>query len=197
MSDLRIAIPELEAWVRRFKSADRIVTEELRKASQKSGLLVERKAKEYAPVWRGHLRRSITSVTETRSLVSTTKVGTNLPYARAVEFGRPAGAKMPPPGALLPWMASKGIPATNESIKGTRRVRDEAGNVVGSIITGRGFVGPRRGYLPNEWAIAKAIQKNIKKRPYLHKAFEELKPQIRREFADVPKRVVARLRGTA
>lgn len=196
MSDLRIEIANLEAWTRRFNGADRILTEELRKASQKSGLLVERKAKEYAPVWRGHLRRSITSVTETRSLVSTTKVGTNLPYARAVEFGRPAGAKMPPPGALLPWMASKGIPATNESIRGTRRVRDEAGNVIGSIIRGDGFVGPRR-YLPNEWAIAKAIQKNIKKRPYLTKALDELKPQIRREFADVPKRVIARLRGAA
>ena len=106
-----------------------------------------------------------------------------------------SASPMPPPGALLPWMAAKGIPATNESITGSRRVRNDKGEVIGSIIVNRGFIGPRR-YLPKEYLIARSIKRNAPKpRPYLGKAFNELKPQIRARYAKVPERVIARLRA--
>jgi hypothetical protein len=201
MSTFHAAMPELDGFVSRFRNGAKIVTEELAIAGKKAGLLVERKAKEYAPVWRGHLRRSITSSrapfgTTTTPLMVTTKIGSNLPYAAAQNFGRPADAPMPPPGALLPWMAAKGIPATEANIAGTRRVRDQDGNVVGSIIRGTaGLAGPRR-YLPIEYLIARSIKRSAPKpNEYLTKAFRELQPQIRAEFRQVPKRVIARLQA--
>ena len=197
MSDLRIDVPGLGAWVARFKGADKILNEEMRKAGQRAGLSVEAKAKGYVPTWRHDLQRSITTKTTAQPLGSQTVIGTNKPYAKAIEFGRPEGAKWPPPGALLPWMASKGIAATDANVKGAKKVRNDKGEITGSIIRGGdSFIGPRR-YLPNEFLIARAIAKKIKKRPYLIKAFDELKPQIRKEFGLVPSRVIARLRGGA
>lgn len=194
--EFKAEVVGLERWVARLKGADKIVMEELRTAGKRAGLQVELKAKGYAPKWRGDLRRSITTKTTTQGIFSTTVVGTNKPYGAATEFGRPSGAPMPPPGALLPWMASKGIPATEQSITGTRRTRDADGNITGSIISGKGFIGPRRGYLPIEYLIARAIKRSAPKpRPFLTKAFKELQPKIRQEFQDVPKRVIARLRG--
>ena len=178
----------------------KIVTDELALAGRESGLAVEQKAKQYAPRWRGQLQRTITSRTSpfgttVTPLFVTTKVGTNSPYGAEKEFGRDPASPMPPPGALLPWMAAKGIPATNESITGSRRVRNDKGEVIGSIIVNRGFIGPRT-YLPNEYKIARAIKlKAPKPRPYLGKAFNELKPQIRARYAKVPERVIARLRS--
>ena len=178
----------------------KIVTDELALAGREMGLAVEQKAKGYAPVWRGPLRRSITSRTSpfgttVTPLFVTTKVGTNSKYGAEKEFGRDPASPMPPPGALLPWMAAKGIAATPLSIKGTRRVRNDKGEVIGSIISGQGFVGPRR-YLPIEYLIARSIKRNAPKpRPYLGKAFNELKPQIRARYAKVPERVIARLKA--
>ena len=178
----------------------KIVTDELALAGRESGLAVEQKAKQYAPRWRGQLQRTITSRTSpfgttVTPLFVTTKVGTNSKYGAEKEFGRDPASPMPPPGALLPWMAAKGIAATPLSIKGTRRVRNDKGEVIGSIIVNRGFIGPRT-YLPNEYKIARAIKlKAPKPRPYLGKAFNELKPQIRARYAKVPERVIARLRA--
>lgn len=199
--DFHTHVTGLEPFLARFKKADKIVTEELAKAGRKSGLAVEGLAKKYVPVWRHDLHRSITSSqapfgTTVTPLFTTTRVGTTKKYAKAVEFGRPAGAPMPPPGALLPWMRSKGIAATTASITGTRRTRDADGNITGSIIDERGFIGPRRGYLPIEYLIARAIKRSAPKpRPYLMKAFHELRPKIRGEFQAVPGRVIARLKG--
>ena len=182
------------------KQAPKIVTDELALAGRESGLAVEQKAKSYAPRWRGQLQRTITSRTSpfgttVTPLFVSTKVGTNSKYGAEKEFGRDPASPMPPPGALLPWMAAKGIAATPLSIKGTRRVRNDKGEVIGSIIVNRGFIGPRT-YLPNEYKIARAIKlKAPKPRPYLGKAFNELKPQIRARYAKVPERVIARLRA--
>jgi len=182
------------------KTAPKIVTEELALAGREMGLAVENKAKGYAPRWRGQLQRTITSRTSpfgttVTPLFVTTKVGTNSKYGREKEKGRDPASPMPPPGALLPWMASKGIAATPLSIKGTRRVRNDKGEVIGSIISGVGFIGPRR-YLPIEYLIARSIKRNAPKpRPYLGKAFTELKPAIRARYAKVPERVVARLKA--
>lgn len=56
------------------------------------------------------------------------RAGSNVIYAPVVEFGRSAGAPMPPSGVLLGWMGRKGIDASLEYVvrrkigaKGTRK----------------------------------------------------------------------------
>lgn len=165
MNDLHLTIPALNNLIQRFKGADKIVTEELATAGKRAGFLVERQAKQFAPVDTGTLRRSITSTgspfgTTVAPLAVTTLVGTNVPYARAVEFGRGAGTTPPPAAPIARWLARKG------------------GD-------------PKAAY-----AVARAIgRRGIPGRSYLLKAFAQLTPQIRAEFAQVPKRVIARLSG--
>lgn len=197
--DVKVTIDGLPKLRAAMAGADKIIGDELMKSGRRSGILVQSRAREHAPVWKGRLRNSIaTKTTAAATGGSVTTVGTNLKYARAIELGRPVGAKMPPPGALLAWMASKGIAATEEDVKGTRRVRNEQGEITGSLIgrnTDTSTLGKIGGYLPVEFLIARSIQRNIKKRPYLSKAFKELQPRIRAEFRQVPPRIIARLRG--
>lgn len=108
MSDFHVSIPELDAFVRRHREAPRIITEELGKAGKRSGFIVERLAKAAARVWRGHLRRSVTTKTTVSPLFVTTTVGSNLPYARARDQGRSAGSTPPPTAPIAAWLASKG-----------------------------------------------------------------------------------------
>lgn len=101
-------MPELDGFIKRFKNGPRIVTEELTTAGKRSGLMVERLAKSRSRVWRGHLRRSVTTKTTVQPLMVTTKVGSNLPYAPVMNFGRRAGAPPPPTGPIAAWLKSKG-----------------------------------------------------------------------------------------
>lgn len=202
MSEFHTEVQNLEAFAARFKSGDQIVSEELASAGRRAGVRVELNAKQRVKVWRRELQRSITSVrspfgTTVSPLLIMTKIGTNKKYAKATEFGRPADAPMPPPGALLPWMASKGIPATDQNIKGTKRVRNDKGEVIGSLISGKGFVGPRK-YLPIEYLIARAIKRSAPKpSPYLIPAFTEERPRIKQDFVQARKQIIARLKGGA
>jgi len=87
-----------------------IVEAELGTAMERSVRAVQRGAMEVVPVDTGTLRRSLTAVATPRRGT----VGTNVPYAYEVEFGRRPGQEPPPPGVLLPWMRRKGIPAEAE-----------------------------------------------------------------------------------
>ena len=156
MSDFHVHVEGLDEFVRRFSQAPRIIHDEIGKAARRSGVRVERRAKQLVPVDRGGLRRSISS----KPISLGASVGTNLPYARAVEFGRGAGTTPPPVAPIAAWLKRKG------------------GD-------------PRLAFV-----VARAIgRRGIPGRPYLTKALDELKPAIRQEFAEVPKRVIARLRG--
>jgi phage gpG-like protein len=165
MDAFHMDIPGLSGFVQRFKGADKIVLDELQKAGKRAGLAVEAGAKRIVAVDTGNLRRSITSTqspfgTTVTPLMTTTLVGTTVPYARVVEFGRGAGKTPPPSGVIAAWLSRKG------------------GD-------------PKAAY-----AVARAIgARGIKARAFLFNTFEQLKPQIRQEFDQVPKRVIARLRG--
>lgn len=205
--DMHTEVKNLDAWIARFKNGPKIALEETANAGKRAGFAVERKAKGRVRVWRGHLRRSITTKTTTTALISTTKVGTNLINARAEEFGRPAGAPMPPPGSLLPWMAAKGIPVserdsgfteegaragTRRLISGNRRTRNDKGEETGfSTRTKRA-----NGYYPVEYLIARAIKRKAPDpHPFLLNSFKELQPQIRKEFEKARVNLIARLKG--
>lgn len=78
----------------------------------------EREAKKLAPRWRGHLRRSITSERDKARFPKWARIGTNLPYAKPVEFGTGLLSDapdskhrryFPPPAALDAWAIAHGF----------------------------------------------------------------------------------------
>jgi HK97 gp10 family phage protein len=73
-------INKLDNAVKRSKQLERVV--------HKAALFVAGEAKQRAPVDTGHLRRSITAVTERRGVRVLGRVGTNVHYAPHIEFGR-------------------------------------------------------------------------------------------------------------
>jgi hypothetical protein len=64
----------------------------------------------------GVLRTSIVHTTRSAPMGAAATIGSKAPdvLVNTVEGGRRAGARMPPPGALLGWMGRKGIPASKE-----------------------------------------------------------------------------------
>lgn len=79
----------------------------LRDFLEAASLRVEARAKEKAPVDTGRLRNSIGREVETYRAI----VGTNLAYARPVEFG--SKPHFPPLSALQPWARRHGFPKGN------------------------------------------------------------------------------------
>lgn len=84
----------------------------------KWAIATEREAKAGAPVWRGHLRRSLTHDVDGGTFPTSARVGTNAPHAPFMEYGTGllsdgpgggGGRHFPPPAALAPWAASKGL----------------------------------------------------------------------------------------
>lgn len=161
MSDsLSIDVSELVVMSQRYDGAATVVDQELKAAGDRAGRSIEGLAKRYVPKDTHTLERSIDGVARPIAGGMSVVVGTNLPYAEAVEKGRGAGKPMPPAGALTTtgWLRRHGIDASAEFV-----IRRAIG---------------RRGIPP---------------KPYLLKAFAELKPQIAAEFGAVSRRVLARL----
>lgn len=111
MSDFGLNIvleaPAVDAEITRLEKFDERYRVHTKEAMSKTVLLVESGGKQYAPVWMGHLRRSLSSKVEVQ--VGSTiigRVGSNLdsPYPSVQESGRMPGKKMPPPSALERWV---------------------------------------------------------------------------------------------
>lgn len=127
---LTIDTTELDALGTRLNGAGAIVQRESGIAMQRSVLAVQRGAQRAVPVDTGHLRRSITATV--RPNLGT--VGTNVPYAEAVDQGRRPNAPMPPGGALLRWMKRHGIEPEAEYI--VRRAIGKRGIKATRFLTG-------------------------------------------------------------
>jgi hypothetical protein len=131
-------------------------------------LAVERGGKDKAPKWRGHLRRSITHEIEGSAIPRYARVGTNVAYAEAMEFGTGLLSESPnskhtrhypPPAALDAWAIAHGFHAgTKKSAKANAADSPGTyGKQVSDIIGRRGDLKPRR---------------------YLRDAADETKPKI-------------------
>ncbi len=99
---------EVDALIRRYGEAAPAVAREMTVAMTRATAQVQHDAQVLVPVDTGHLRRSIT--TDVTPFVG--RVGSNVPYAPVVEYGRRPGAPMPPSGALDGWARRKGISAS-------------------------------------------------------------------------------------
>jgi phage gpG-like protein len=111
--EITIDITGVENLARSFAGAKSILDQELMTAMVRSTAAVQLDVQTAMPVWQGQARRSIT----TTATAQKGTIGTNLVHAIVHgETGRRAGAPMPPKGALLAWMASKGIPEDREFV---------------------------------------------------------------------------------
>lgn len=86
--------------------------EKLKKKLLSTGLEIERAAKQNAPVDTGRLRASITTEVLERNGIPVVKVGTNVEYARAVEFGTGPYIIEPDTAEALQWTD----PETGEAV---------------------------------------------------------------------------------
>lgn len=112
MATITIDASGMTLIAQRLNLAPQILAEEQLTAMQRATLAVEAGAKAAVRTDTHNLYRSITSV----ATATEGKVGTNLLYGRVMNDGRAAGAAMPPKGALLAWMARKGIDASQEFV---------------------------------------------------------------------------------
>ena len=96
----------------KYESARQVVQEETRKGVERSVIQIEADAKRLSPVDTHTLQRSITHEVTASGTDVTGRAGSNLVYAPVVEYGRSAGAAMPPPSALTGWMRRHGMDET-------------------------------------------------------------------------------------
>lgn len=165
--------PSLGALAARYAQGATIVAREQRVGMNRAVLLVEHDAKALAPWDTGHLRRSITHRLEVAGMTVTGIVGTNVPYAAAVEDGRRAGAPLPPPGVLLGWMRRHGLDPGEE------------------VQTGK-----YAGQFSGEYALRRSIAlKGIAPKPFLRPAYNQNRTQIQTELGTATvARIIAALK---
>jgi Bacteriophage HK97-gp10, putative tail-component len=178
--------PEWDAFLSRLQRTPEQMERDMRQTIQASLLLIEADAKSLAPQDTRRMSGSINSrITGTYpSLVG--EVGPATRYGVFVEFGRRAGARMPPVDALIGWVRRHWNPGFIGPIpRGQLRPRRAAGaNVSQSAIRSRAF------------ALARSIQRRgIRPQPYMEPAYRRNRPRIEAAFARIGLRTVAYLAG--
>lgn len=105
-TEIVIDASEFAAMGARYRNAGPIVTREMQTAMVRSTAQIQHDAQVLVKVDTGTLCRSIT----TKATPLLGLVGSNQPYARAIEFGLKPHQAFPPVGAMDGWMQRRGIP---------------------------------------------------------------------------------------
>lgn len=93
---------EVDALARTLANrSEPVIHEEMLVGMRKVALTVEASAKANAPVLSGHLRRSIHSEVTAHGASISAEIGSNVPYAKAIEEGRPELTILPKTGTYL------------------------------------------------------------------------------------------------
>jgi len=104
--DIRIKFPAA------LKGRDKLIEKEISRAHRESASILARRMKseirDAGAVATGNLINSVRSRFERTGARAVFDVGSPLPYAYYVEFGRQPG-RMPPTDAILKWMEVKGL----------------------------------------------------------------------------------------
>lgn len=107
--DVEFDFTSVHQMARTYANGARIVMDETRTGITRSVIQIEADAKRIVPTDTHTLQRSLTHEVIVSGHDVTGRAGSNLVYAPVVEYGRSAGAAMPPPDALLGWIRRKGI----------------------------------------------------------------------------------------
>lgn len=163
--DMTFDFGEVRKMAATYKGGDRIVLDETRRGITRAVVLIEADAIRLVPVDTHTLQRSLTHEVTVSGRDVIGKAGTNVEYAPVVEFGRSAGAAMPPPSALVGW-ARRHPP-------------------------GPDFKGGEASWA---FVLARAIaRRGIRKRPYLKPALDKNRAAITREMDQTLRRIAQRL----
>lgn len=109
--DMEFDFSSVNRMGRTYADGARIVMQEARKGITNAVVAIEQDAKRIVPTDTHYLQKSLSHEVETHGNDITGRAGSNVVYAPVVEFGRSAGAPMPPfNDAFRLWMQHKGIP---------------------------------------------------------------------------------------
>lgn len=107
--DLEFDFSSVHRMAAQYEAAQQIMRDEVRIGITRSVIQIEADAKRLVPVDTHTLQRSITHEVQASGTDVIGRAGSNLVYAPVVEYGRSAGAAMPPPSALTGWMRRHGM----------------------------------------------------------------------------------------
>ncbi len=174
---------DLEKFIKALKGAEEYLKKELIENVANACIKVQSKARKYAPVETGTLRRSIQVKIDKSELKG--QVGTNLIYAAPLEFGakiKPRKAKvlMIPADRKTKELVAKygGVREAISSVGGKlvyqkTKVKDKEGNVKDGIMA---YVVSNGRVVMKFYMTAKEIK--IEPREYFKKAYEEIKKEF-------------------
>jgi hypothetical protein len=166
-----------------------------RGALENSLLLIETDARQLAPRDVGRLGGSISHRITGEFPRLQGQVGPSVRYGAPTEFGRQAGARMPPVDALIPWVRRHWMPA----IVSGQGVLPGFESEIGHRATNRRAAGRRVAEAQirrRAFGLARAIsRRGIRRRPYMSPAFHRNEHRIQLLFAGTGLAVVATLQG--
>ncbi len=172
MTEFRVEIENADAVIDLLNAAPDVFDKHIRKALQKSGLLVEREAKERVPQATRALFRSIVSDVTGSGASMQAVVSVGEPYGVYMEYGRPPG-RMPPHGpgsSLALWAKMVGITSS-----GSNPTRQDLGIL---------------------FMIARAIgRRGVEPQPFMEPALDASKGKIQRYFEDAIADAIAEIEG--
>lgn len=185
--------PEWERFNQRLGNVPRLQEADLRRVLTASLTLIERDARNNAPRDTGRLGGTINHRIDGVFPRLVGQVGPSVRYGAPVEFGRRAGAKMPPVDALLGWVRRHWSPRGFTMPSGTRfpgRVRNRAWRGRDAELRSKAFT------------LARSIKKkadtgdrSLTAHPYMTPAWNSNRVRIQQAFARIGVRTVAYLAG--
>jgi hypothetical protein len=186
-------VTTLDELIGRLNRVSTVTSEELLRAMTASLILLEGDARTIAPHDTRRLAGSITHKVSGHGLLLVGRVGPSVRYGTPVEFGRRAGAKMPPVAALIPWVkrhwtaplvgGQTVLPGMERYVQATNRRRPRRGTPDAAI--------RRRAFI-----LARAIaRRGIVQHPYVRASYTKNRRQIYENFVGVGARVVVSITG--
>jgi hypothetical protein len=184
---------DIPTMINRLNRYPEVVARQMHDAMEHSLNLIEADARTFAPRDVGRLGGSINHRIDGSGLSIEGHVGPSVRYGAPVEFGRRAGARMPPVDALMPWVQRHWrlplvnrqavLPGFYSQVTATNR-RSAPRNVTQAMLRRRAF------------ALAVSIsRKGIVRQPYLHQAYGKNSQRILLLFRQIGTRVSASLAG--
>lgn len=105
-TEISIAVPELAALQKKFKQSPELVGRELHKGMMTSAILLQREARQQAPVDTGNLRNMI----QVQDLVGLNAVAIQARAKYSIYVHEGSRPHFPPLKAITPWANRHGVP---------------------------------------------------------------------------------------
>jgi hypothetical protein len=196
-------VTDADTAIRRLDDVPAFTAYLIRVAMTRSLLLIEADARKLAPRDQGRLGGSITHYTLGFGLEQEGHVGPSVQpsYGAPVEFGRKAGARMPPVAALMGWVMRhwRGAVVGRPGRQRGQRVLPGFERELSQRITNKRR--PPRAVTPKDvrrraFGLAIAIRRRgIPPNPYMRPAFYRNQAEILDEFRLAGRRVAASIAG--